>query len=148
MNWKKVLTDKFEGQIIDVQKTNEDGITFLDITVSSKDLNSVDKLTKQINDFIDQLEANIDFDSLLVHSPGFTLDYKTDELEKHIGEKLDIKLFKSLNKFDFYTGELLADNEKSILIKWNCKGQFRNLEIDKQNIKSVSMNLDYASKIR
>ncbi|TKA59586.1 hypothetical protein MBOVa_0060 [Mycoplasmopsis bovis 8790] len=148
MNWKNLLINKFENMITDVQLLKEDGLLILEVTASSTDLKAIEELTKLINEYIDSLDVELDFDSLSVSSPGFKLDYVTDELGNHIGEIIDVKLNKNVNKLDFYTGELLEDDDESILIKWNCKGQFRKVKIEKSNIKKASMNIEYASRIK
>ncbi|MCE6056716.1 ribosome assembly cofactor RimP [Mycoplasmopsis agalactiae] len=146
MNWKSLLVEKFGNKINDVKIVNEDGLLILEVIASSRDLKDIEELTKIVNDYIDSLNVEFDFDSLSISSPGFKMDYETDELGNHIGEIVDVKLNKNVNKLDFYTGEILENNPESILLKWNCKGQFRKVEIEKANIKKISMNIEYASR--
>lgn len=148
MNWKNLLVNKFGNTIADVKLLKEDGLLILEVTALSTDLKAIEELTKLINEYIDSLDVELDFDSLSVSSPGFKLDYETDELGNHIGEIIDVKLNQNVNKIDFYTGELLEDDDESILLKWNCKGQFRKVRIEKSNIKKARMNIEYASRIK
>ncbi|UOE63577.1 ribosome assembly cofactor RimP [Mycoplasmopsis bovis] len=148
MNWKNLLVNKFRNTIADVKLLKEDGLLILEVTASSTDLKAIEELTKLINEYIDSLDVELDFDSLSVSSPGFRLDYETDELGNHIGEIIDVKLNQNVNKLDSYTGELLEDDDESILLKWNCKGQFRKVRIEKSNIKKARMNIEYASRIK
>lgn len=148
MNWKNLLVNKFGNTIADVKLLKEDGLLILEVTALSTDLKAIEELTKLINEYIDSLDVELDFDSLSVSSPGFKLDYETDELGNHIGEIIDVKLSQNVNKLDSYTGELLENDDESILLKWNCRGQFRKVRIEKSNIKKARMNIEYASRIK
>lgn len=143
MKWNKLLKDEFKDEIQDVKIINENEMIILEVKVKYNDIDSVDEITKRINKFIDDLEIELDFDSLSITSPGVELHYKTDELGKLIGELLDIKLIKHVNKHNFYSGELLENNEENILIKWNCKGQFRKQLINKKLIKSIEKHIKF-----
>ncbi|WP_233736060.1 ribosome assembly cofactor RimP [Mycoplasmopsis agalactiae] len=96
MNWKSLLLEKFGNKINDVKIVNEDGLLILEVIASSRDLKDIEELTKIVNDYIDSLNVEFDFDSLSISSPGFTMDYETDELGNHIGEIVDVKLNKNV----------------------------------------------------
>ncbi|WP_406616922.1 ribosome assembly cofactor RimP [Mycoplasmopsis adleri] len=143
MDWRKSLLEKFKDDIMDAKLINEDGLINLDITIKQTDTENLDCLNLAINEYIDQFEKDINFDCVVIHSPGFDTNYAIDELANHIGETIDIKLKKSVNKQDFYIGKLLEANETSIKIKWNCKGQFRDIEIPLDAISKVSLHIDF-----
>ncbi|MBZ4203348.1 ribosome assembly cofactor RimP [Mycoplasma tauri] len=142
MDWRKTLINEFCDQIIDVKFLNENSMKLLDVTVSHTDIQSINELTNEINSYVDGLNVELEFEAISIHSPGFDSNYKIDELESHIGEVLDVKLIKNVDKKDFYTGELLEVSESSILLRWNCKGQFRKVNILKENISSINANFE------
>lgn len=143
MNWKEILEKQFGSQILEAKIIEEDGLKLLDISVNYHDLNKVEEISKQLNEFIDSNYPSLDIDSLSIHSPGVELTYKTDELEKHIGEMLTIKLNKSVEKQDKFNGKLLEVLEDKIQISWNNKGQFRKVFIDKNNIVKVEKYIKF-----
>ncbi|VEU75532.1 Uncharacterised BCR, YhbC family COG0779 [Mycoplasmopsis maculosa] len=143
MNWKDFLQTKFNEIIKEAKIINEDNMSFLDITVSYTDLNEVDKISKEINEYIDQSNLTLDFDYLTIHSPGFKTNYEINELGEHIDELIDLDLKKSVNKLNHYTGKLLSVNEDSIVIHWNNKGQFRKIELEKNNIIKINKHIKF-----
>ncbi|ADN68697.1 conserved hypothetical protein [Mycoplasmopsis fermentans JER] len=143
MNWKEILEKQFGSQILEAKIIEEDDLKLLDISVNYHDLNKVEEISKQLNEFIDSNYPSLDIDSLSIHSPGVELTYKTDELGKHIGEMLTIKLNKSIEKQDKFNGKLLEVLEGKIQISWNNKGQFRKVFIDKNNIVKVEKYIKF-----
>lgn len=137
MNWKTTLEEKFKDQILKVENLKEDGLDLLDITVKYTNMDDVEKISKEINEYLDSLKVEYDFDSLLIHSPGAKYDYTADELENYINEKFTINLIKAVDKKEKYISELLEVNQDQILIKWNNKGQFKKTWLDKNNIKKI-----------
>lgn len=122
MNWKSLLVEKFGNKINDVKIVNEDGLLILEVIVLSRDFKDIEEFIKIVNDYIDLLNVEFDFDLLLISLFGFKMDYEIDELGNYIGEIVDVKLNKNVNKLDFYIGEILENNFELILLKWNCKG--------------------------
>lgn len=122
MNWKSLLLEKFGNKINDVKIVNEDGLLILEVIVLSRDFKDIEEFIKIVNDYIDLLNVEFDFDLLLISFFGFIMDYEIDELGNYIGEIVDVKLNKNVNKLDFYIGEILENNFEIILLKWNCKG--------------------------
>lgn len=143
MNWKTTLEEKFKDQILKVENLKEDGLDLLDITVKYTNMDDVEKISKEINEYLDSLKVEYDFDSLLIHSPGVKYDYTADELENYINEKFTINLIKAIDKKEKYIGELLEVNQDQILIKWNKKGQFRKTWLDKNNIKKIEKYIKF-----
>ncbi|UUD35326.1 ribosome assembly cofactor RimP [Mycoplasmopsis caviae] len=143
MNWKDELVNKFGDVILDAKIINEDGLKLLDVSVKFSDLNDVEKISKEINEYIDLMYSNIDVDSLSVHSPGVELAYKIDDLINHINEMLTIYLIKNVEKQDKFNAKLLEVLEDKILIHWNSKGQFRKIFIGKNNIKKVEKYIKF-----
>lgn len=122
MNWKSLLVEKFGNRINDVKIVNEDGLLILEVIVLSRDFKDIEEFIKIVNDYIDLLNVEFDFDLLLISLFCFKMDYEIDELGNYIGEIVDVKLNKNVNKLDFYIGEILENNFELILLKWNCKG--------------------------
>ncbi|WP_027334741.1 ribosome assembly cofactor RimP [Mycoplasmopsis felifaucium] len=139
MNWKTFLVDKFKEQIKDVKITNEFGAQCLDICVNTTDLTELDRLSGEINSFIDNSGKELNYDVVSIHSPGFDTDLNVEDLANYIDSDLEFKLIKNIDKKDLYIGKLVEVNSNIAKVKWNCKGQFRTVEIPFENIKKVSL---------
>ncbi|KKB26711.1 hypothetical protein MM26B8_04810 [Mycoplasmopsis meleagridis] len=142
MNWENLLKKEFGEIILETKKINENGMIILDVKINSHDSKIVEKYTYLINNFIDRkVNTNLDFDYLSVSSAGLKIDYKIDELDKLINEYVEIYLNKSLNKKDLFIGQLLQNEENSILLKWNDKGQFKKQVITKDLISKIKKHI-------
>lgn len=142
MNWKLLLAQHF-NEVIDAKETVEDGMQILDITLSHSDLNHINDASIKINKFLDE-NANIErFDSIVIHSPGLIDDIDFASLSQFIGQDIEIFLQKNENGVNKYNALLLEDNDQSIKIKWNQKGNIRKIDVDKSNIIKIKRHFKF-----
>ncbi|QSF13564.1 ribosome assembly cofactor RimP [Mycoplasma sp. Mirounga ES2805-ORL] len=143
MNWKNYLIDKFNDEVIDVKLSKNDMST-MDLVVTSKyqDIEKVNLLTQKINNVLDELDSSkFNFDNLVVESKGFEIDLEWKNLID--GEKIVVVLNKSIKGNEKFIGELVSHSEELLNVRWNCKGQFRNQEISRSDIKKIERYIKY-----
>ncbi|MBP3237708.1 MAG: ribosome maturation factor RimP [Lachnospiraceae bacterium] len=107
------------------------GITIDDCEEVSREFN----LKLDEADFID--EAYI----MEISSPGLGRQLKKDRhFEKSIGEEVELRLYKAVDKCKEYTGILTGFDKKSITIK---DADDRDLVFERSDISSVRLTIDF-----
>lgn len=108
-------------QLYDVQYVKEGQNYFLRIFIEKEngdiDLNDCEKVNDGINDILDTANYIKDQYFLEVSSTGIEKVLRKDKhLESNIGNKIEVKLFKPINKQKEFIGNLKSFNENEIIL--------------------------------
>lgn len=135
---KEILKSKFP-LIRDVFWEKELNNMFLRIEVNLHDLNEVASISRDISNFLDTIEKDVEYNNyyLDVYSVGTDVPIAWEDLSQHIDQQISVELSEKVNDRWAFTGKLLFANEAKLTIEWNAKGQFRKQDITSDKIKSL-----------
>ncbi len=128
--------------LYDVEYVKEGKDYFLRVYIDKEigiDLNDCEKVSNEINGLLDEADIIKEQYFLEVSSPGIERVLRKDEhLSKNIGKKVEIKLFKPIDKQKQYIGELIEFNDEKIEIKTD-----NIISIDRKNIAQIKTVYDW-----
>ena len=137
---EKLIQDKVKNigySLYDVEYVKEGANYYLRIYIDSPkgiDLSDCEKVSNEINDILDEADYIKEQYFLEVSSPGIERVLRKDKhLKDNIGEKIEIKLFKPINKKKEIIGILEQINEKAIIVISDNEEQ----EILRQDIAQI-----------
>ena len=124
-------------ELYDVEYAKEGKEYFLRIFIDKPegiDLNDCEKVNNSINDLLDEADYIKEQYFLEVSSPGIERILKKDKhLQANIGNLVEVKLFKPIEKQKVIQGILKNFNKENLIIESNEK----NIEIERKNISVI-----------
>ena len=124
-------------ELYDVEYAKEGKDYYLRVFIDKSngiDLNDCEKVSDGINELLDDADYIKEQYFLEVSSPGIERILRKDKhFKDNIGNTVEVKLFKSINKEKGIVGNLKEFNEESIKIE-NENGQ---IQIDRKNIAQI-----------
>jgi len=114
------ITNQIEEKFELVNKAyfeNEDNLTFLRVEVNLTNLEEVTKLSREINNFVDEHDKSDKEFYLDIFSSGTEKTIDKNNLQKELGQNILVQLNNNIKEKDSFEGELLEANEESIIIK-------------------------------
>ena len=124
-------------ELYDVEYAKEGKDHFLRIFIDKSegiDLNDCEKVSNSINDLLDEADYIKEQYFLEVSSPGIERIIRKDKhLEVNIGNLVEVKLFKPIEKQKVIQGILKDFNKETLIIESNDK----NIEIERKNISII-----------
>lgn len=106
------------------------------------DLDSCEIFHRAVDQPLDELDPTFGLPyTLNVSSPGVDRPFKTDEdFNRHIGQRVEVKLYNSIKGKKFYDGILESYDGKSIALKVDAKNTFT---IELKNAVKVNEYVDF-----
>lgn len=106
------------------------------------DLDTCEVFHRAIDQPLDELDPTFGLPyTLNVSSPGVDRPFKTDEdFNRHIGQRVEVKLYNSIKGKKFYDGILESYDGKSITLKVDAKNTFT---IELKNAVKVNEYVDF-----
>lgn len=127
-------------ELYDVEFVKEAGTFYLRAFIDKEggiSINDCELVSRRLSDLLDEKDFIPDAYILEVSSPGLGRQLKKDKhFEKSIGEEVEIKLFKAMDKQKEFTGYLERFNEEVIVIS---DEQENEIELNRNNIASVRL---------
>ncbi|MDF2943761.1 MAG: rimP [Herbinix sp.] len=131
-------------ELYDVEYVKEGGNWYLRAYIDKENGFTVDDcvlVSRALSDLLDKHDFITDSYVLEVSSPGLGRQLKRDKhFEKSIGEEVEIKLFKAVNKQKEFVGVLVAFDLKTITIEFEDNSK---MEIPRADIAMVRLTLDF-----
>jgi ribosome maturation factor RimP len=131
-------------EVYDVEYVKEGGNWFLRCYIDKEGGITVDDcelVSRSLSDLLDKEDFIPDSYILEVSSPGLGRQLKRDRhFEKSIGEEVEIKLFKPLNKKKEYTGILISFDQNVLTIE--LEDQTR-MDFPRSEISTVRLTFDF-----
>lgn len=116
----KPVTDSHEFELVDVEYVKEGSNWYLRVYIDKPGGITIDDcelVSRALSDIMDEKDFIEDAYILEVSSPGLTRPLKKDkDFKRSIGEKVEIKLYKPLNKRKDYCGILEAYDADTVTI--------------------------------
>lgn len=127
-------------ELYDVEFVKEAGTFYLRAFIDKEggiNINDCELVSRRLSDLLDEKDFIPDAYILEVSSPGLGRALKKDKhFEKSIGEEVEIKLFKAIDKQKEFTGYLESFNDEVIVIS---DEQEKEMEFERSNIASVRL---------
>lgn len=132
-------------QLYDVQYVKEGQNYFLRIFIEKEngdiDLNDCEKVNDGINEVLDSADYIKDQYFLEVSSTGIEKVLRKDKhLESNIGNKIEVKLFKPINKQKEFVGNLKSFNEEEIILSLDNQTE---IKINRKEISLIKTFFDW-----
>lgn len=127
-------------ELYDVEFVKEAGTFYLRAFIDKEggiNINDCELVSRRLSDLLDEKDFIPDAYILEVSSPGLGRALKKDKhFEKSIGEEVEIKLFKAIDKQKDFTGYLESFNDEVIVISDEAENE---IEFERSNIASVRL---------
>ena len=127
-------------ELYDVEFVKEAGTFYLRAYIDKEggiNINDCELVSRRLSDLLDEKDFIPDAYILEVSSPGLGRQLKKDKhFEKSIGEEVEIKLFKAIDKQKEFTGFLESFNDEVIVISDEKENE---LEFERSNVASVRL---------
>ncbi len=131
-------------ELYDVEYVKEGGNYFLRAYIDKENGITVDDceiVSRSLSDLLDKNDFIPDSYILEVSSPGLGRQLKRDKhFEKSIGEEVEIKLYKPVNKKKDFVGILAAYDQSSITIEFEDN---TTMVIPRTDIATVRLSFDF-----
>ncbi len=136
----KPIVEEHGFEIYDVEFVKEAGTFYLRAFIDKEggiNINDCELVSRRLSDLLDEKDFIPDAYILEVSSPGLGRHLKKDKhFEKSIGEEVEIKLFKAIDKQKEFTGFLESFTDEVIIIS---DEQENEMEFERSNIASVRL---------
>ena len=127
-------------ELYDVEFVKEAGTFYLRAYIDKDggiDINDCELVSRRLSDLLDEKDFIPDAYILEVSSPGLGRALKKDKhFEKSLGEEVEVKLFKAIDKQKEFVGYLESYNDDVIIIS---DEQENELEFERTNVASVRL---------
>ena len=127
-------------ELYDVEFVKEAGTFYLRAYIDKEggiNINDCELVSRRLSDLLDEKDFIPDAYILEVSSPGLGRALKKDKhFEKSIGEEVEVKLFKAIDKQKEFTGYLESFNDDVIVISDESENE---LEFERSNIAGVRL---------
>ncbi len=140
----KPIVEEHGFEIYDVEFVKEAGTFYLRAFIDKEggiNINDCELVSRRLSDLLDEKDFIPDAYILEVSSPGLGRHLKKDKhFEKSIGEEVEIKLFKAIDKQKEFTGFLESFTDEVIIIS---DEQENEMEFERSNIASVRLAVHF-----
>ena len=131
-------------ELYDIEFVKEAGTFYLRAFIDKEEgitINDCETVSRRLSDLLDQKDFIPDAYILEVSSPGLGRQLKKDKhFEKSIGEEVEIKLFKPVDKQKEFSGFLESYNEEEIVI---VDEKENRTTFERSNIASVRLAIHF-----
>jgi len=131
-------------ELYDVEYVKEGGNWYLRAYIDKENGINVDDcvlVSRALSDLLDKHDFIEDAYILELSSPGLGRQLKRDRhFEKSIGEEVEVKLYKAINKQKEFVGILAAFDQKTISIEFEDETK---MEIPRTDIAMVRLTFDF-----
>lgn len=138
------LVDQNNFELVDVEYVKEGSLYFLRVYIDKEGGITVDDcevVSRALSDLLDVNDFIPDAYILEVSSPGLGRQLKKDkDFKRSIGEDVEIKLYKSINKQKEFEGTLTAFDEETITIEFEDGEQ---MVINRSDIAMVRLAIHF-----
>ncbi|MBU4691032.1 hypothetical protein [Mycoplasma zalophi] len=136
MNIIEEILNKFTNQVSQCKWLNTPEGRFLSIELNTHDLNEVTLITKEINNFIDEIDTESNY-YLDIFSKGVDLEISLNEINDYVDKKIEITLKEPYKDKKVIQIIFKEEKDDELFGRINNKGQFQKIFIKKENIHKI-----------
>ncbi|QZE12161.1 hypothetical protein [Mycoplasma sp. Ms02] len=140
MDLRSILKNQFGDIIIDAKQKQDKLFGFgtgAEVILDVTDLESLEKHTAQIIDFMKTFSWYDDLAFVNIESKGEGDELDLSDLSKHVDQRVKLHFRKSFNGNQTIIVDILEDKGDTVLVKWNDHGRIRKLEFKKDELTNV-----------
>lgn len=138
------ILKELQFELYDVEFVKEAGTFYLRAFIDKEDgitINDCETVSRKLSDLLDQKDFIPDSYILEVSSPGLGRQLKKEKhFEKSIGEEVELKLFKAIEKQKEFSGILESFTEEVLVIR---NENDTLIEFERSNIASVRLAVHF-----
>ena len=142
------LMEKHNFELVDVEYVREGGNWFLRVYIDKEGGITVDDcelVSRSVSDLLDEHDFIPDAYIFEVSSPGLGRQLKKDkDFQRSIGEVIEIKLYKAINKQKEFEGVLANFDEETLTIEQENAG---TLTLKRSEIAMIRLAIDFLIKL-
>ncbi|SHO49764.1 ribosome maturation factor RimP [Anaerocolumna xylanovorans] len=138
------IISEHQLELVDVEYVKEGSNWYLRAYLDKPDGITVDDcelVSRALSDLLDKHDFIPDAYILEVSSPGLGRQLKKEkDFKRSLGEEVDVKLYKAIEKQKQFTGILKAYDEEKITLEFE---EGETLDIPRQNISLIRLAFDF-----
>ena len=137
------ILERYGFEFIDCEYTKSGGENILTVYIDKPGgitLDDCEKVSIELDPILDQKDPIKDAYILSVSSPGLDRALKTrKDFERNIDKKIDIKLYRAIDKLKMFTAVLKAFDDESIVVELKNKKK----TIARKDIAVMKQHIDF-----
>lgn len=138
------MMEKHQFELVDVEFVKEAGTWFLRAYIDKPGGITIDDcelVSRALSDLLDEKDFIEEAYILEVSSPGLGRPLKKDkDLERSLGESVEVKLFKAVDRQKEFTGILKAWDKGTVTLEFEDEAE---LTIERTNIALIRLAFDF-----
>ena len=138
------IMEEHNFELVDVEYVKEVGNWYLRCYIDKEggiSINDCEVVSRALSDLLDVNDFIPDAYILEVSSPGLGRQLKKDKhFARSIGEEVEVKLYKGVNKQKDFSGILVGFDDDKIVIEIS---EGNNMEFERSNVAMVRLALDF-----
>lgn len=141
------MIEAHDFELVDVEFVKEGSTKYLRIYIDKEGGITVDDcevISREFNDVLDREDYIDEAYIFEVSSPGLGRPLKKDkDFARSLGEEVEVRLFKALNKKKEYTGILKAFDAQTVTIVTGEEGREEDVVFDRAMIALIRLAFDF-----
>lgn len=138
------IMEEHQFELVDVEFVKEAGNWFLRAYIDKPggiDVDDCETVSRRLSDLLDEQDFIEESYILEVSSPGLGRPLKKDkDLERSIGESVDVRLFRAIDRQKEFTGILKAWDKDTVTLEFEDEA---TLVIERPNIALIRLAFDF-----
>ena len=138
------IMEEHQFELVDVEFVKEAGNWFLRAYIDKPGgigVNDCETVSRRLSDLLDEQDFIEESYILEVSSPGLGRPLKKDkDLERSIGESVDVRLFRAIDRQKEFTGILTAWDKDTVTLEFEDEA---TLVIERANIALIRLAFDF-----
>jgi len=138
------MMEEYHFELVDVEFVKEAGSWFLRAYIDKPGgitIDDCETVSRRLSDLLDEKDFIEEAYILEVSSPGLGRPLKKDkDLERSLGESVEVKLFRALDKQKEFSGILKSWDKDTVTLEFEDKA---GLKIERANIALIRLAFDF-----
>ncbi len=138
------MMEEYHFELVDVEFVKEAGSWFLRAYIDKPGgitIDDCETVSRRLSDLLDEKDFIEEAYILEVSSPGLGRPLKKDkDLERSLGESVEVKLFRALDKQKEFSGILKSWDKDTVTLEFEDKA---GLTIERANIALIRLAFDF-----
>ena len=138
------ILERMHFELVDVEYVKEGGTWYLRAYIDKEGgitVNDCEAVAREMNEILDREDFVEDSYVFEVSSPGLGRPLKKDkDLERSLGESVDVRLFRAIDRQKEFTGILKAWDKETVTLEFEDEAE---LVIERANIALIRLAFDF-----
>ena len=138
------ITEEYGFELVDVEYVKEGSTWYLRAYIDKPggiDINDCEKVSRRLSDLLDEKDYIEDAYILEVSSPGLGRPLKKEkDFKRSMGEQVEIKLYRAVDRQKDFTGALAAYDENTVTIRYEDGSEST---FDRKDIALIRLAFDF-----